>query len=178
MEATSAAPNTLNLWRPKDFIFFVLVIPQDDKWSAKKPEWTEAAVRASGPIIHRRVQYKDHKCETILQPKAPSLLSEPLSGGKLDRVDCHLLLVRSVQSSQSSKLRSSKGFEKTFCFCLLASFIEILFSFSRRTLCRPAESKYEQRVGCLWLYCAWLATPVQQYRWAEGWYQSSGGHLI
>lgn len=63
MEATSAALNALNLWRLKYLIFYYLfiffsVVPQDDKWSAKNPERKEAAVRASGPIIHRQCPVK------------------------------------------------------------------------------------------------------------------------
>lgn len=77
----------------------------------------------------------------------------------------HLLLVHSVRSSESSGLRSSKGFDRTFCFRLLTSFAEILFSFCTRTSCRPAESNYEQLVGWLWLYCAWLAAPTIQMSW-------------
>lgn len=120
---------------------------------------------ALGPIIHQTCPGKGPQVSN--NPSTKNSITAVLPGlrRKTTTVVCHLRLVHSVQSSQSSELRSSKGFKKTFCFRLLTSFTEILFSFSRRTLSRPAEPNYEQLVGWLWLYCAWLAAPTIQMSW-------------
>lgn len=125
---------------------------------AANMEWTGATVRASGPIIHTRVQ--EGTASVKLSTKRT--ISAVFSGL---RRETGLLWVHCVRSSQSSELRSSRGFEKTFCFCVLTSFTDILFSFSRRTSCQSEESEREQRVGWPRLNWAFLAAPGAPKSW-------------
>lgn len=97
---------------------------------AQNSEWTEAAVSIgthhSSDVSRKRTTSVK---QSFNQKQHYSCLA--WSQGENWTVVCHLLLVHSVQSSQSSELRSSKGFEKTFCFRLLTSFTEILFLFQK-----------------------------------------------
>ncbi len=97
-------------------------------------------------------------------------------------------LVHCVLSSPESMQASTSRFWSTLCFHLLTSFMEMLISFSSRTLA-PAHS---DKTTSKWFadYCAWLASlhawpephmesmgyfqekdekqSIQQSRWAEG----------
>ncbi len=79
---------------------------------------------------------------------------------------CHLLvLVHCVLSSPKSMQPSTRRFWSTLCFHLLASFMEMLISFSSRILAPAHTAKKHFQVVCWpWYYCAWLAS---QLAWPE-----------
>ncbi len=77
-----------------------------------------------------------------------------------------LVLVHCVLSSPQSMQPSTRRFGSTLCFHLLKSFMEMLISFSSRTLA-PAHSicQHHFQVLCWpWYYCAWLAS---KHAWPE-----------
>lgn len=167
METKSADLNALNLWSCNEWLNVLFCVCFFVFWwfykrtRAQNSEWTEAAVSIG---THHSSDVSRKRTTSVKQSFNQKHHYSCLTWSQEENwtVVCHLLLVHSFQSSQYSELRSSKGFKKTFCFRLLTSFTQVLFSFSRRTLSRPAESNHEQLVGWLWLYCAWLAAPTIQ----------------
>lgn len=82
------------------------------------------------PSFIRRVQESDHKCQTILQPKAPSQLSSPglwRNTGLLCATCYWFTLFSPVNPASWGLARDLR--KKNVCFRLLTSFIDSLFLF-------------------------------------------------
>ncbi len=82
-----------------------------------------------------------------------------------------LVLVHCVLSSPKSMQPSTRRFWSTLCFHLLTSFMEMLISFSSRTLAPPHRAKTTQVLCWPWYCCAWLAS---QQAWPEPCLESMG----
>ncbi len=83
-----------------------------------------------------------------------------------------LVLVHCVLSSPKSIQPSTRRFWSTLCLHLLTSFMEMLISFSSRTLSTcPHCQKHFQVVCWPWYYSAWLA---RQHAWPEPHLESMG----
>ncbi len=66
---------------------------------------------------------------------------------------------------------STRRFWSTLCFLLLTSFMEMLISFSSRTLAPPHRAKTTQVLCWPWYCCPWLAS---QQAWPEPCLESMG----
>ncbi len=76
-----------------------------------------------------------------------------------------LVLVHCVLSSPKSMQPSTRRFWSTLCFHLLTAFMEMLISFSNRTLAPAHTAKTTSKWFCWpWYYCAWLASHLA---WSE-----------
>ncbi len=85
---------------------------------------------------------------------------------------CLQVLVHCVVSSPKSVQLSTRRFWITLCFHLLTSFIEMLISFSSRTLAPVPQCINHFQVVCWpWYYCSLLAS---QHVWPEAHLDSMG----
>ncbi len=85
---------------------------------------------------------------------------------------CLQVLVHCVLSSPKSVQLSTRRFWITLCFHLLTSFIEMLISFSSRTLAPSTQCINHFQVVCWpWYYCSLLAS---QHAWPEVHMESMG----